>query len=99
MKLHSSPENRAECATIDGIDALQYDGCAEIWVESLAAWKAVLSDPEFQKVILRESVPDCCRHFVDADIFPSADELNFGKPPLGMLVGYENTMIGKPQEF
>lgn len=55
-KIHSSPENRAECAALEGIEALPYDGCAEIWVESLDAWKAVLSDPEFQKAILRTSI-------------------------------------------
>jgi hypothetical protein len=51
-KLHSSPANRAKAAEL-GTDALQFDGCAEIWVDSIEDWEELLADPDFQKRISR----------------------------------------------
>jgi hypothetical protein len=40
------------------MEPLQYDGCAEITVDSLDTWKMVLNDPEFRKVVRRKFSDD-----------------------------------------
>jgi len=46
---------KEEAATY-GIPVLDFDGIAEVWVDSLADWKAIVSDEEFIKAVARESL-------------------------------------------
>ncbi|KAK4895101.1 hypothetical protein LTR27_006707 [Elasticomyces elasticus] len=47
-KVHVTPELREQAMTF-GIPVLEYDGIAEVWVDSLEDWKEVLADPDFVK--------------------------------------------------
>lgn len=45
-QVHITPELRAEVEAL-GAKTLDYDGIAEIWVDSIEDWKQIVSDPEF----------------------------------------------------
>jgi len=49
-QVHITPELR-EQAKMFGIPVMDYDGIAEVWVDSLEDWKEVVGDAEFVKVI------------------------------------------------
>jgi hypothetical protein len=49
-QVHITPELRKQAAEF-GIPVMEYDGIAEVWVDSLEDWKEVVSDPDFVKVI------------------------------------------------
>lgn len=51
-KHHITPEFRAETQAF-GIPVMEYDGIAEVWVDSLDDWKAIVSDAEFVKEVAR----------------------------------------------
>ena len=56
-KLHNSPALKAEAATF-GVPVLDFDGIAEVWVESVEDWKVITGDEEFVRVIAGE-LPFC----------------------------------------
>ncbi|KAB5511237.1 hypothetical protein GE09DRAFT_982273, partial [Coniochaeta sp. 2T2.1] len=47
---HITPEWR-EKAKVFGIPVMDYDGIAEVWVDSLEDWVEIVSDPDFQKEV------------------------------------------------
>ena len=51
-QFHTSPDLK-EKAAIHGVPVLSYDGVAEVWVDSMEEWTAIVSDPEFLKYIVR----------------------------------------------
>jgi len=53
-KVHITPELR-EQAKAFGVPVMEYDGIAEVWVDSLEDWKEVVSDPAFVKEVGGES--------------------------------------------
>ncbi|TPX08007.1 uncharacterized protein E0L32_010338 [Thyridium curvatum] len=48
---HITPELREQIQAT-GVPALDYDGVAEVWVDSLEDWKAISQDKDFIKAIL-----------------------------------------------
>jgi hypothetical protein len=52
-QVHITPELRKEAAVF-GIPVMEYDGIAEVWVDSMEDWMKVVSDPDFVKVIAGE---------------------------------------------
>ncbi|KAF2099273.1 hypothetical protein NA57DRAFT_74775 [Rhizodiscina lignyota] len=50
---HITPEYRKQAAEF-GIPVLEYDGVAEVWLDSLDDWKEIASDEEFKKVIVED---------------------------------------------
>jgi hypothetical protein len=51
-----TPEMKMEAESI-GIKALDYDGCAEFWVDSMDDWKALIDDPEGLMTLRRKFQP------------------------------------------
>ena len=49
-QLHNSPELKAEAATF-GVPVLDFDGVAEVWVDSIEDWKEIVGDADFIKSI------------------------------------------------
>ncbi|KAK0948029.1 hypothetical protein LTR29_000553 [Friedmanniomyces endolithicus] len=49
-QVHITPELR-EQAKAFGVPVMEYDGIAEVWVDSLEDWKEVVSDPAFVKEV------------------------------------------------
>ncbi|KAF2419709.1 hypothetical protein EJ08DRAFT_654033 [Tothia fuscella] len=49
-QVHITPELRAQAASF-GIPVMEYDGIAEVWVDSMEDWLEVVSDESFGKVI------------------------------------------------
>jgi hypothetical protein len=63
---HITPKDRALAAKL-GVTALDYDGVAEVWVDSFEDWQEVVSDKEFLATIFRMCLgpadfldTDCC---------------------------------------
>jgi hypothetical protein len=50
---HVTPEWR-EMTKAFGIPVMEYDGIAEVWVDSLEDWKAIVSDADFAKEVAGE---------------------------------------------
>ncbi|KAK5737320.1 hypothetical protein LTR17_006737 [Elasticomyces elasticus] len=46
VKVHITPELWEQARSF-GIPVTEYDGIAEVWVDSLEDWKEVLADPDF----------------------------------------------------
>lgn len=70
---------------------MEYDGIAEVWVDSLEDWIEIVSDPEFQTKVQGEcftqSKAPSHQQF-------SADEPNFLQAPIHIMVGYDHMVIG-----
>ncbi|KAK5724264.1 Mediator of RNA polymerase II transcription subunit 7 [Elasticomyces elasticus] len=49
-KVHVTLELREQARSF-GIPVMEYDGIAEVWVDSLEDWKEVLADPDFVKAV------------------------------------------------
>lgn len=47
---HITAENRTQAATF-GVPVLDYDGVAEIWIDSLDDWISVVTDPELAAAV------------------------------------------------
>lgn len=43
-----------------GAPVMEYDGIAEVWVDSLEDWKEIVSDPDFQKEVQGECLEIRC---------------------------------------
>jgi hypothetical protein len=41
-------------AKVFGIPVLEYDGVAEVWVDSLEDWMSVVTSPQFLKEVARK---------------------------------------------
>lgn len=54
LQHHITPELREKTQAF-GIPVMEYDGIAEVWVDSLADWVEIVSDPEFQKEVQGEA--------------------------------------------
>ncbi|KAK1763385.1 hypothetical protein QBC33DRAFT_598608 [Phialemonium atrogriseum] len=59
---HVTPAEREQAKTL-GIPVLEYDGIAEVWVDSLDDWKAIVSDTEFVNAVAADEP-----HFIMAPI-------------------------------
>lgn len=46
LQVHITPSLRSQAAEF-GIPVMEYDGIAEVWMDSLEDWKEVASDPDF----------------------------------------------------
>jgi len=49
-KHHITPEYREQAAAF-GIPVLEFDGIAEVWVDNVADWKEIVSDPDFVREV------------------------------------------------
>ncbi|KAK1044098.1 hypothetical protein LTR33_015338 [Friedmanniomyces endolithicus] len=49
-QVHITPELREQAAAF-GIPVMDYDGIAEVWVDSLEDWNEVVADPAFVKEV------------------------------------------------
>ncbi|KAK1808688.1 hypothetical protein LTR12_016945 [Friedmanniomyces endolithicus] len=49
-QVHVTPELRQQAAAF-GIPVMEYDGIAEVWVDSLEDWNEVVADPAFVKEV------------------------------------------------
>jgi hypothetical protein len=54
LQYHITPQDRTDAAKL-GMEPLDYDGVAEVWVDSLDDWQQVLSDKQFMTDIPRKS--------------------------------------------
>ncbi|EXJ79929.1 hypothetical protein A1O3_08214 [Capronia epimyces CBS 606.96] len=70
-----TPQMKKEAESL-GLKALDYDGAAEFWVDSLDVWKALIEDPE-GIMTLRPDEEKFCQH--PLDIMYGYEELIVGK--------------------
>jgi hypothetical protein len=56
-QVHNSKELKAQAAAF-GLPVLDFDGVAEIWVDSLEDWMEVVSDTNFMAAVAGEFVPE-----------------------------------------
>ena len=70
-KWHTTHELKAQAADF-GIPVSEYDGIAEVWVESLEDWKFIVTDPDFVRVIAADE-----GNFIQAPITVSLGYDNF----------------------
>jgi len=53
-KVHIPPELKEQAKAFN-IPVMEYDGIAEVWLDSLDDWKEVVSDPDFVEKVAGES--------------------------------------------
>jgi EthD domain len=87
-QVHITPELREQAKEFD-IPVMQYDGIAEVWLDSLDDWRAIVSDPEFVKNIAGESflINGCVSDR------RAADEPLFIESPIHIQLSYDNLVI------
>ncbi|KAH6673037.1 EthD domain-containing protein [Halenospora varia] len=61
-QVHTSPELKAQAQNL-GMPVVDYDGIAEVWVDTMEDWKAIVSDEEFIKFIAADEL-----HFIQHPI-------------------------------
>lgn len=73
---HMTPEMKQEAESF-GLKSLDFDGCAEFWVDSIDTWKALIDDPDGLMTLL----PDEAK-FVQhpLEIMYGYEELVVGNP-------------------
>lgn len=90
---HITPEWR-EMAKSLGAPVMDYDGIAEVWVDSFEDWKEIVSDPEFVKQVAGEFGN---HRSLSLDVILTkvlADEPNFILAPIHIMVGYDHLVLG-----
>jgi hypothetical protein len=52
--VHITPELREQAKAFE-IPVMEYDGIAEVWLDSIEDWKEIVSDESFVKIIAGRS--------------------------------------------
>lgn len=97
-QFHTIPQYQ-EKAAILGLPTLDFDGTAEMWIESVEDYAKHMNQKDIIEAVMSESSPPVFCHqgqIVELIIRPSEDGANFMGAGAHVMIGYETLVLGEP---